>query len=151
MLDLYEASFRVSDLTWAIRLQETQDRLFWDDKGGGYFHTAPSDSSIVVRMRDAYDGAEPSGNSLAALNLLRLAEMANRPAWRETADKVFLAFSRQVEHAPETLPQMICAVDFALSKPRQIVIAGDRDQPDTQAVLDGEIDEFIESYLLNYQ
>jgi uncharacterized protein YyaL (SSP411 family) len=136
LLDLYEASFRVSDLAWAIRLQETQDRLFWDDKGGGYFHTAPTDSSIVVRMRDAYDGAEPSGNSLAALNLLRLAEMANRPTWREKADKVFLAFSRQVEHAPETLPQMICAVDLALSKPRQIVIAGDRDQPDTQALLD---------------
>ncbi len=135
LLDLYEASFRVADLTWAIRLQETQDRLFWDDKGGGYFQTSPDDSSILVRMRDAYDGAEPSANSVAAMNLLRLAEMANRPAWHEKADQVFAAFSRQIEHAPETLPQMISAVDFALSKPRQVVIAGDHARQDTQALL----------------
>ena len=135
LLDLYEASFRVSDLTWGIRLEETQDRLFWDDKGGGYFQTPPNDTSILVRMRDAYDGAEPSANSVAAINLLRLAEMANRPVWREKADQVFAAFSRQIEHAPETLPQMISAVDFALSKPRQVVIAGDRTRQDTQALL----------------
>ena len=135
LLDLYEASFRVSDLTWAIRLQETQDRLFWGDKGGGYFQTPPNDSSILVRMRDAYDGAEPSANSVAAMNLLRLAEMANRPAWHEKADQVFQAFSRQIEHAPETLPQMMAAVDFALSKPRQVVIAGVRTRQDTQALL----------------
>lgn len=135
LLDLYEASSRVPDLTWAIRLQETQDRLFWDEKGGGYFQTPPTDKSILVRMRDAYDGAEPSANSVAALNLLRLAEMANRPDWREKARQVFLAFSHQIEHSPETLPQMISAIDFALSKPRQIVIAGDRARPDTQALL----------------
>ena len=136
LLDLYEASFRVQDLAWAIRLQEMQDRQFWDDQGGGYFQTPPDDKSILVRMRDAYDGAEPSANSVAAMNLLRLAEMANRPAWREKADQVFAAFSRQIEHAPETLPQMICAVDFALSKPQQIVIAGDRTSQDTQALLE---------------
>jgi uncharacterized protein len=136
LLDLYEASFRVADLTWAIRLQETQNQLFWDDKGGGYFQTPPTDKSILVRMRDAYDGAEPSANSLAAMNLLRLAEMANRPDWREKADQVFQAFSRQIEHSPETLPQMMAAVDFALSKPRQVVIAGDRSRQDTQALLD---------------
>ena len=135
LLDLYEASFRVPDLAWAIRLQETQDRLFWDDKGGGYFQTPPNDSSILVRMRDAYDGAEPSANSIAAMNLLRLAEMANRPPWRDQAHKVFLAFSRQIEQSPETLPQMVSAIDFALSKPRQVVIAGNPASPDTQAML----------------
>lgn len=135
LLDLYEASFRVSYIGWAIRLQETQDRLFWDDSGG-YFQTPPNDKSILVRMRDAYDGAEPSANSVAAMNLLRLAEMANRPAWREKADQVFAAFSRQIEHAPETLPQMISAVDFDLSKPKQVVIAGDPARQDTQALLD---------------
>lgn len=135
LLDLYEASFRVQDLAWAIRLQETQDHLFWDDQGGGYFQTTQNDKSILVRMRDAYDGAEPSANSVAAMNLLRLAEMTNRPSWREKVDQIFAAFSRQIEHAPETLPQMICAVDFALSKPQQIVIAGDRTRQDTQALL----------------
>jgi uncharacterized protein len=148
LLDLYEASFRVSDLTWAIHLEETQDRLFCDDKGGGYFQTAPDDSSILVRMRDAYDGAEPSANSVAAMNLLRLAEMANRPALREKADQIFRAFGPQIEHAPETLPQMMAAVDFALSKPRQVVIAGERNQPDTQALLDVVNQQYLPNKVL---
>ncbi len=136
LLDLYEASFRVPDLAWAISLQEKQDQLFWDDKGGGYFQTRPTDPSILVRMRDAYDGAEPSANSVAAMNLLRLSEMANRPAWRERARKLFRAFSRQIEQAPETVPQMLAAVDFALSKPRQVVIAGNPALPETRVLLD---------------
>jgi len=69
------------------------------------------------------------------MNLLRLAEMANRPAWLEKADQAFQAFSPQIERAPETLPQMMAAVDFALSKPRQVVIAGNRTRQDTQALL----------------
>ncbi len=136
LLDLYEASFRVPDLAWAIKLQEKQDQLFWDDNSGGYFQTPPTDPSILVRMRDAYDGAEPSANSVAAMNLLRLAEMANRPAWRDKAHKLFLAFSRQIEQAPETVPQMMAAVDFALSKPLQVVIAGNPALPETRALLD---------------
>jgi len=136
LLDLYESSFRVHDLAWAIKLQEKQDQLFWDDKGGGYYQAPPTDSSILVRMRDAYDGAEPSANSVAAMNLLRLAEMANRLAWREKAHKIFLAFSRQIEQAPESVPEMIVAVDFALAKPKQVVIAGNPASPDTRALLD---------------
>ena len=148
LLDLYEAAFRVQDLAWAIRLQETQDHLFWGDQGGGYFQTPPDDKSILVRMRDAYDGAEPSANSVAAMNLLRLAEMANRPAWRGKSEQVFAAFSRQIEHAPETLPQMICAVDFALSKPQQIVIAGDRTRQDTQALLSVVNERYLPNKIL---
>ncbi len=136
LLDLYEASFRVPNLAWAIKLQEQQDQLFWDDTGGGYYQSPPTDSSILVRIRDAYDGAEPSANSISAMNLLRLAEMAGRPAWREKAHKIFLAFTRQIEQAPESLPQMMAAVDFALAKPRQVVIAGNPNSPDTQALLD---------------
>ena len=148
LIDLYEASFRFSDLEWAVRLQETQDRLFLDGKSGGYFHTTADDPSVLIRMRDAYDGAEPSPNSIAAMNLLRLAEMANRPAWREQAHKLFLAFSRQFESSPETIPQMLAAVDFALSKPRQIVIAGDRGAPDTRALLDVVNQRYIPNRVL---
>jgi uncharacterized protein YyaL (SSP411 family) len=148
LIDLYEASFRFSDLDWAVRLQETQDRLFRDDQGGGYFHTTAGDPSVLVRMRDAYDGAEPSPNSVAAMNLLRLAEMANRPAWREQAQKLFLAFGSQIENSPETIPQMLAAVDFALSKPRQIVIAGGRGASDTRALLEVVNQRFIPNRIL---
>ena len=71
LLDLYEASFDVRWLSWAVQLQQMQDQLFWDSKHGGYFATSGDDPSILVRMRDDYDGAEPSPNSVAAMNLLR--------------------------------------------------------------------------------
>jgi uncharacterized protein YyaL (SSP411 family) len=148
LLDLYEASFRTAHLAWAARLEEKQDELFWDTAGGGYFATASSSPGILVRMRDSYDGAEPSGNSVAALNLLRLARLTGREEWRARAEKIFDAFSRQFEQAPETLPQMAVALDFALSKPREIIIAGDRKSPDTQGLLRQVGSRFIPNKIL---
>ena len=80
LLDLYKASFDVSWLQLAIELQETQDRLFLDDKRGGYFGSAGQDSSILLRMKDDNDSAEPAASSVAALNLLRLAQIRNEAA-----------------------------------------------------------------------
>src|SRR5206468_5436979 len=70
LLDLYEASFNVEWLKFAIQLQETQDRLFIDEKNGGYFSTSGKDESVFLRMKDDNDGAEPAAGSIAALNLL---------------------------------------------------------------------------------
>src|SRR5205823_14196151 len=75
LLDLYEASFDIEWLKFAIQLQETQDRLFFDDKSGGYFSTSGKDASVVLRMKDDNDSAEPAASSIAALNLLRLAQL----------------------------------------------------------------------------
>src|SRR5207244_5872322 len=72
LLDLYEGSFDVAWLKFAIELQETQDRLFFDEKCGGYFSTSGKDKSVVLRMKDDNDSAEPAASSVAALNLLRL-------------------------------------------------------------------------------
>ncbi len=135
LLDLYEASFRPAYLAWAMRLQEKQNELFWDHAAGGYFSTAASSADLPVRMRDRYDGAEPSGNSVAATNLLRLARLTGRGEWRADAEKTLQAFAQQLEKAPETLPQMLVALDFLLSPPREIIIAGDRQDADTQALL----------------
>src|SRR4029077_2724256 len=77
LLDLYEASFDVEWLKFALELQETQDRLFFDEKSGGYFSTSGKDESVVLRMKDDNDSAEPAASSVAALNLLRLAQLRN--------------------------------------------------------------------------
>ncbi len=135
LLDLYEASFEVSYLEWAGKLQDQQDRRFWGGENAGYFSAPGEDASILVRMRDAYDGAEPSGNSVAAMNLLRLGQMTDCSAWRGRAQELFGAFGRHLEGAPETVPQMLAAVDFSMAPPRQIVIAGERADQDTQALL----------------
>jgi len=135
LLDLYEASFDVEWLKLAIELQETQDRLFFDEKTGGYFSTSGKDKSVVLRMKDDNDSAEPAASSVAALNLLRLAQIRDKKQWEEHAEKTVNAFQPTLSRFPSAMPQMLVALDFSSSKPRQIVIAGKKDTPETRALL----------------
>jgi uncharacterized protein YyaL (SSP411 family) len=135
LLDLYEASFDVRLLSWAIRLQETQDRLFWDQKQGGYFTTSGQDRSILMRTREAYDSVEPSPNSVAAMNLLRLWQITDQQSYRDKADKTLASFGPRLQQRPEAMPYMMSAFDFSLAKPRQIVIAGVPGAEDTRTLL----------------
>jgi uncharacterized protein len=148
LLDLYEAAFEVHWLAWAVELQETQDRLFWDANAGGYFGTTGDDPSVIVRTREDYDGAEPSPNSVAAMNLLRLAEMTGRKELREKADQTLAAFAHRLETIPEAMPQMLAALDFSLSKPKQIIIAGEPAAGDTRALLRLVRERFIPNKIL---
>ena len=137
LLDLYEASFDVEWLKFAIQLQETQDRLFFDEKNGGYFSTSGKDESVFLRMKDDNDGAEAAASSVAALNLLRLAQFRDDPAaaGAERARKTIDAFATTLSHFPSAMPLMLVALDYSLSKPRQIVIVGKRDAPETKALV----------------
>jgi uncharacterized protein len=135
LLDLYEASFDAEWLKFAVELQETQDRLFFDEKNGGYFSTSGEDKSVFLRMKDDNDGAEPAASSVAALNLLRLAQFRDDKQRSERARKTIDAFAATLSHFPSAMPQMLAVLDAALSKPRQIVIAGKKDAPETKALL----------------
>jgi uncharacterized protein YyaL (SSP411 family) len=134
LLDLYEADFDTGWLQWAIELQARQDELFGDEHGG-YFSVTGGDASILLRMKEDYDGAEPSPNSVAALNLFRLAQLTDRPEWRDRATKTLATFAPQLTKAPTSVPQMLCALDASLAKPKQIVIAGRPGADDTRALL----------------
>src|SRR5438128_7810484 len=135
LLDLYEASFDVDWLKFAIELQETQDRLFFDEKNGGYFSTSGKDESVFLRMKDDNDGAEPAASSVAALNLLRLLQFRDDKTMAERARKTIDAFAATLSHFPSAMPQMLVALDYSLGKPRQIVIAGKKDSLETKALL----------------
>ena len=137
LLNLYEASFDVEWLKFATQLQETQDRLFFDEKNGGYFSTSGKDESVFLRMKDDNDGAEAAASSVAALNLLRLAQFRDDPAaaGAERARKTIDAFATTLSHFPSAMPLMLVALDYSLSKPRQIVIAGKKDAPETKALV----------------
>jgi hypothetical protein len=135
LVDLYEADF---DPQWLVRATELADTMlaqFYDPKDGGFFQTDGHDASVIVRAKEDYDGAEPSGNSMAALLLLHLAEFTDRANYRDAAEKTLQLFSDHLHKAPSTVPQMACALDFYLSKPKQIVIAGKADAVDTRAML----------------
>ncbi len=135
LLDLYEASFDAEYLTWAIALQNKQNDLFWDPSGGGYFDTTGQDEAVLLRMKNDYDGAEPSPNSISVLNLLRLAQMTDHSQYRTKADKTLAAFAAHLTRAPHAMPQMMAAFDYHLDQPKQIIIAGDPAAEDTQRLL----------------
>jgi uncharacterized protein YyaL (SSP411 family) len=136
LLDLYEASFDLRWLNWALRLQRTQDSLFWDSKQGGYFTASASDEHLLWKDRDAYDGAEPSANSVAAMNLLRIWQMTEDDTVRRRAVKTISVFGGQLNGTPESMPAMMSAYDALNSVQRQIVIAGAPQSADTRQMLD---------------
>jgi len=148
LLDFYEASFDVDWLKFAVELQETQDRLFFDEKNGGYFSTSGKDQSVFLRMKDDNDGAEPAASSVAALNLLRLAQFRDDKTMAERARKTIDAFATTLSHFPSAMPQMLVALDYWLSKPRQIVIAGKKDAPETQALFKAVHSHFLPKTIL---
>jgi uncharacterized protein YyaL (SSP411 family) len=135
LLDLYEASFDVRRLEWAIKLQQRQDEIFRDAKQGGYFMTSGNDATVLLRMKEADDTAEPSPNSVSALSLLRLGYMLDQDDARRRAEQTIAAFARQLESSPSSMPQMLVALSWARSKPKQIVIAGKADDAATSAML----------------
>src|SRR5205823_1482814 len=132
LLDLYEASFDIEWLKFAIELQATQDRLFYDEKNGGYFSTSGQDKSVVLRMKDDNDSAEPAASSIAAVNLLRLAQFRDDKKLDERARKTIDAFGPTLSHFASAMPQMLVAFDYSLAKPHQIVIAGKSDAAETK-------------------
>jgi uncharacterized protein YyaL (SSP411 family) len=135
LLDLYEADFDIAWLQWAVELQEKQDSLFLDAEHSGYFSVKKDAPNILLRMKEDYDGAEPSPNSVAALNLLRLAQITGQKDYAARASATLNTFADQLSRAPTALPQMLVALDSSLAKPRQIVIAGPSTAPATRALL----------------
>jgi uncharacterized protein YyaL (SSP411 family) len=135
LIDLYEASFELRWLQWALQLQATMDTLFWDNEGGGYFNSSGDDQHIILRLKEDYDGAEPAPGSIAASNLLRLAPFSGAEAdFRRKAERTIEAAKAQWERAPQALPQMLCALELVLAPASQVVLVGQRDAADFKAL-----------------
>ncbi len=121
-LSLFEVT---SDGKWLTAAQEHQavlDDAFWDDEAGGYFGTADDAEQLLVREKPSYDGAQPAGNSVAALNLLRLSTLTGEDAYRERAEKTLLAFSDLLHRGAIENPKMAQALDFYLDEALQVVV-----------------------------
>ncbi len=135
LLDLYEATFEVEWIQWAKVLQQKMDQLFWDASGSGYFSSAAGDPHLLMRMKEEYDGAEPSANSVAALNQLRFSRILNDEAAAEKTTQIFNLSAATLEGMPTAVPQLLVALWYSLMPLRQVVIAGELVWPDTQKLL----------------
>ena len=148
LIDLYEADFDIRWLTEAVALTKIQNHLFYDEVDGGFFDTSGLDESILARTKDWYDGAEPSGNAMAVLNLLRLAQFMNDRDLEERARATLSHFSERILAAAQATPQMLVALDFSLSKPSQVIVAGGRANNDTKALLQAVHSKFLPNKIL---
>jgi len=122
LLDLWEATYDVRWLDRALALQRTLDAGFRDDAHGGYFMTATWHESLLVREKPDYDGAEPSGNSVALQNLLRLHALTADDTYREAADGLLRSLAPRLDRIPDALPRLLCGLDARLDRGKEIVV-----------------------------
>ncbi len=123
LLDLYESTFAFRYLEAAIAIAESQSALL-EDEAGGFFTSAHADAASLVRMKDDYDGAEPSGNAVALMNLLRLHRITGETMFETSARRLIAAFSPSLAATSYAMPQMLAACEFDLAPQREIVVAG---------------------------
>ena len=133
LLDLYEATFEPGYFTEAVRLQKVFDERFADPRGG-YFLSAAAHDGLIVRPRESYDGATPSSNSVAAMNLLRLFAFTGDDSYRRRADAALGAFAGLLERAPTAFPRLLSALDWREGRPREVVLAGQPGRQDFEAL-----------------
>ncbi len=140
LLDLYEASLEANYLQWALDLTDLQNTLFYDNSQGGYFSTAFDDNTVPLRLKENDDGAEPSANSVSALNLLRLGEITGREEFTIKAEQTIACFATTLTESSHALPQMLVALNYARKRKSRVTLAGELHSPE-MARLRAVVDE----------
>ena len=143
LLEYYEAVFDEKYLSLAISLCEDQFEHFWDEEFAGFYFTADDGEALITRQKEIYDGALPSANSVSTLNILKIARLTGDPALEEKAARAASAFSSQISRQPASFSMHMNSLDFMLGPSFEIVIAGDRNSPETRRFLDALSGEFL--------
>jgi uncharacterized protein YyaL (SSP411 family) len=134
LLELFQAGGDPGWLEWAITLQRRQDELFWDPREHGWFSTTGTDPSVLLRMKEEWDGAEPSASAIGAWNLVTLAHLTGTPSWHDRARAVFAAYGAKLTSHGRGMPMLACALEMSIATPEQLVVVGDWDAADTRAL-----------------
>lgn len=135
LIELYETTFDERYLGEALDLTLDMLNIFWDEEEGGFYFTSNHAETILVRTKEIQDGAIPSGNSVALLNLLRLARMTANLELERKAEQLMGALGAQVIRSPTGFCQFLIALDFAFGPTKEVVIAGELDVENTQKML----------------
>jgi uncharacterized protein len=135
VVELYEATLKPEHLDFAIALAEAMLTRFYDAENGGFWQSAGDARDLIFRVKDDYDGAEPSGNSVATLALLKLGATTGRRDFTGAAEKTLRLFAARLQNFPQAMPFMMHALDFSLEAPKRVVIAGEHHSPTFQELL----------------
>ncbi len=136
LVELYETTFDARWLEAAVELTEECIAHFADEERGGFYLTADDGEELIVRQKEATDGALPSGNSVLLRTLLRLSHLTGRTDWEDTAEALHAWVGKQVNSQPGSFTALLMGTQFALGTPREVVLAGDRDDEGTQAFME---------------
>jgi len=148
LIELYEATFDAHYLSSAVELNRYLITHFWDRTIGGFFTVSDISEQLLVRRKEIYDGALPSGNSIAFLNLVRLARLTGNPDLEKLAAKLCEYFSMTVQESAASYTLFLCALDHSLGPSHELVIAGTKGGPDTQAMVNAYRSRFLPSAVL---
>lgn len=136
LLELYESTFNLLYLEDAVKLQKIQNDLFWDDQKGGYFMTSNDAEELIIRPKEIYDGAIPSGNSVSFMNLVRLGKITANPIYDEFATSQAKAFADKVKSSLPGSTMFLSALDFAMGPSAEIILVGnDEDLKSSEMLL----------------
>jgi len=135
LIEAYEATFDAGLLRAALSLERELEEHFWDSRSGGYFYTADDGEPLLIRQKESYDGAIPSGNSVAMLNLLRLARLTGQVELEERAVAMGKAFAGQIRSVPAAHTQFLVALDYLAGPASEVVIVGSPEDEDTRLML----------------
>jgi uncharacterized protein YyaL (SSP411 family) len=134
LLELFQTDANPAWLEWALTLQELLDQRFWDESHGGWFSTTGQDASVLLRLKDDYDGAEPSATAMATLNLITLAHLTASSDHAERVERALRSFGPRLGRMARAVPMMMCALSAYHAGVRQIVLVGERGAPGTRAL-----------------
>ena len=151
LIELYEADFEARYLEEALALTDAMIDLFLDRSAGGFHFSGRDAEQQISRSKDIYDGATPSGNSVAIMNLLRLERMTGRADLRKTAEKAIKAFSSRVESNPTGFTHFLSACGFSLGPSHEIIVAGDYEDQDAVEMLRTLQQAFIPNKVLLFR
>ena len=143
LIELYESTFNIAYLEEAVALNKAMIDIFWDKKGSGLYFTGKGNEALITKSKEAYDGALPSGNSVAAQNFLRLGRMTGNIALEQRAEQLIRSFSVEIKGYPMGYTQMLAAVDFIAGPSQEIVIAGDPVNKITQSIIRTVQEKFL--------
>jgi len=135
LIELYESSFKVEYLERALALTQIMIDDFWDKAGGGFYFTGKDAETLLARPKEIFDGAVPSGNSVAAHSLLRLARVTGNTDYEIRAANIFKAFSKNIQPMPSSHTHLMMAVDFSVGPATEVVVVGDSKAKSTQRML----------------
>jgi uncharacterized protein YyaL (SSP411 family) len=131
LLELFQADGDPAWLEWAVELQAVQDERFWDPGDGGWFSTTGDDPTVLLRLKEEYDGAEPSVGAISVLNLLTLSHLVPSDDRRAKAERMLARLGSGIGAAARAVPMMLCALSSWHAGIGQIVIVGHRDSAPT--------------------